>query len=52
MRICANTFRLAAILQGIVQRALHGNASSDQALVIGRRARKIAEVAWQQVSRL
>ena len=45
-------FRLAAILQGIVHRALQGNASSDQSLAVGRRARAIADVAWQQASRL
>jgi aminoglycoside phosphotransferase (APT) family kinase protein len=45
-------FRLAAILQGIVKRAIKGNASSDQALATGRRARTIADIAWQQVVRL
>ncbi len=45
-------FRLAAILQGIVHRALQGNASSDQALATGHRARTIADIAWQQASRL
>jgi aminoglycoside phosphotransferase (APT) family kinase protein len=45
-------FRLAAILQGIVKRALDGNAASDEALLTGRRARTIADVAWAQVERL
>ena len=41
-----NMFRLAAILQGIMARALQGNASSPQALESGRRARPLAEQAW------
>ncbi len=45
-------FRLAAILQGIVRRALDGNASNSEALTVGRRARTIADVAWQQVKKL
>jgi aminoglycoside phosphotransferase (APT) family kinase protein len=42
-------FRLAAILQGIMKRALDGTASSAQALETGMRARGIAEAAWLQV---
>ena len=42
-------FRLAAILQGIVKRALDGIAASGEALELGRRARTIADVAWKQV---
>ena len=45
-------FRLAAIMQGIVKRALDGNAASDQALEVGRRARTIADIAWKQVQAL
>ena len=45
-------FRLAAILQGIVRRALDGNASSSEALATGMRARTIADVAWMQVEKL
>ena len=41
--------RLAAILQGIMKRALDGTASSAQALETGMRARGIAEAAWLQV---
>ena len=41
-----NMFRLAGILQGIMARALQGNASSPQALEAGRRARPLAEQAW------
>jgi aminoglycoside phosphotransferase (APT) family kinase protein len=44
-----NLFRLAAILQGVLARALQGNASSEQALATGRRARDLAELAWSAV---
>ena len=49
-----NMFRLVGILQGIMARALQGNASSERALEAGRRARPLAEQAWalaQQVKR-
>jgi aminoglycoside phosphotransferase (APT) family kinase protein len=36
-------FRLAAIAQGVLKRALQGNASSDRANAAGASARKIAE---------
>jgi aminoglycoside phosphotransferase (APT) family kinase protein len=42
-------FRLAAILQGIMKRALDGTASSTEARETGARARTIAEAAWRQV---
>ena len=41
-----NMFRLASILQGILARALQGNASNAQALQSGQRARPLAEQAW------
>jgi aminoglycoside phosphotransferase (APT) family kinase protein len=47
-----NMFRLAGILQGIMARALQGNASSADAVEAGRRARPLAEEAWRQVERL
>jgi aminoglycoside phosphotransferase (APT) family kinase protein len=47
-----NLFRLAAILQGVMARALAGNAASTQALDAGRRARPIAELGWQQVEQV
>jgi aminoglycoside phosphotransferase (APT) family kinase protein len=47
-----NMFRIAAILQGVMARALQGNASSAQALETGRAARPLAEMAWSQVERL
>jgi len=37
-------FRLAAIAQGVLKRALQGNASSEQALSAGRMTRTIAEL--------
>lgn len=47
-----NMFRIAAILQGVLARALQGNASSAEALQTGRAARPISELAWAQVERL
>jgi aminoglycoside phosphotransferase (APT) family kinase protein len=47
-----NMFRIAAIVQGVMARALQGNASSAQALETGRAARPLAEMAWRQVERL
>jgi aminoglycoside phosphotransferase (APT) family kinase protein len=46
-----NMFRLAGILQGVLARALQGNASSATALEAGRRARPLAEQAWALVQR-
>jgi aminoglycoside phosphotransferase (APT) family kinase protein len=47
-----NMFRLVGIVQGIMARALQGNASSANALEAGKRAGVIAAVAWQQVERM
>ncbi len=47
-----NMFRIAAIAQGVMARALQGNASSEEALQTGRKARPLAELAWSQVERL
>ncbi len=41
-----NMFRLVGILQGVMARALQGNASSALALETGRRTRPLAEQAW------
>ncbi len=38
-------FRFAAIVQGVLKRALDGNASSPQAVEVGRLARPLAEMA-------
>jgi aminoglycoside phosphotransferase (APT) family kinase protein len=45
-------FRLAAILQGIMQRALKGNAASAAARAYGSRTRGIAELAWREAQRI
>ena len=50
--IIFNLFRLAGISQGIMARALQGNAASADALEMGRRARPLAELAWRQVEAL
>jgi len=42
-----NLFRIAAILQGVMKRALEGIASSEQALEAGRRAKPLAELGWR-----
>ena len=47
-----NLFRLAAIVQGVLARALQGNASNQSALETGRRARALSEAAWHQVERI
>ena len=47
-----NMFRLAGILQGVMARALQGNASSAQALEAGKRARPMAEAGWRQVEKI
>jgi aminoglycoside phosphotransferase (APT) family kinase protein len=47
-----NLFRLAAILQGIMGRAVAGNAASARALDAGRRARPIAELGWNEVEQI
>jgi len=47
-----NLFRIAAIAQGVMARALQGNASSAEAMQTGRAARPLAELAWGQVKRL
>ena len=47
-----NLFRLAAILQGIMGRVQAGTAASAQAEAMGRAARPVGELGWQQVERL
>ena len=44
-----NLFRMAAILQGILHRALQGSAASAEAEQTGRLARPMAEAGWRQV---
>jgi aminoglycoside phosphotransferase (APT) family kinase protein len=50
--IAYNMFRLAAILQGIMKRAVDGTASSARALEQGRRARPLAEMGWEIAQRV
>ena len=47
--IAFSMFRLAAILQGIAQRALAGTAADAGAANVGRQARVVADIAWRQV---
>lgn len=42
-----NLFRIAAILHGIAQRAAHGNAAANDAMVTGAKATPLAEIGWQ-----
>lgn len=42
-----NMFRAAAIFQGVMARALAGNAASAQAVETGKRARPMAEAGWR-----
>ena len=46
-----NMFRIAAILHGVLARALQGNAASANALEQGSRARIVADVAWDMAQR-
>ncbi len=45
-----NMFRMAAILQGILARALAGNAAAADAQATGERARLMAEAGWRVVT--
>ncbi|CAN5887078.1 phosphotransferase [soil metagenome] len=45
-----NLFRAAAIAQGIMGRALAGNASNVHALEAGQQARELAELGWAQLA--
>ncbi len=47
-----NMFRLSAILQGIMKRALDGTAASQQAIDAGKRARPMAEMGWEIARKL
>ncbi|HEX6834857.1 MAG TPA: phosphotransferase family protein [Rudaea sp.] len=40
-------FRLAAIAQGVLKRAMQGNASSERAMQAGQMARTIAQMGWK-----
>jgi aminoglycoside phosphotransferase (APT) family kinase protein len=47
-----NLFRAAAIFQGVMARAVAGNAASAQAVETGKRARPTAEFGWKLVENL
>jgi len=47
-----NMFRIAAILHGVLARALQGNAASRNAVETGSRARLVADIAWQMAQRV
>ena len=47
-----NLFRAAAIFQGVMARAVAGNAASAQAVETGKRARPTAEFGWKLVEKL
>ena len=47
-----NMFRIAAILHGVLARALQGNAASRNAIETGSRARLVADVAWAMAKRI
>jgi aminoglycoside phosphotransferase (APT) family kinase protein len=47
-----NMFRIAAILHGVLARALQGNAASANAVETGSRARLVADVAWGMAERI
>ena len=47
-----NMFRIAAITQGIMGRALQGNAASAEALEMGKATAPLAQLAWHQVQQL
>jgi aminoglycoside phosphotransferase (APT) family kinase protein len=49
--ISYNLFRMAAILQGIMRRALDGTAAAADALETGKKGRALAEIAWQYAQR-
>jgi len=50
--IAYNMFRGAAIVQGVMKRAMEGNAANQHALQVGRTARPTAEYGWQRVQKL
>jgi aminoglycoside phosphotransferase (APT) family kinase protein len=48
--VAYNLFRGAAISQGIMRRALDGSAASVHAMDAGRKARAVADTAWQRIA--
>ena len=50
--IAYNMFRGAAIVQGVMKRALDGNAASQHAIQVGKTARPTAEAGWSRVEKI
>jgi aminoglycoside phosphotransferase (APT) family kinase protein len=50
--IAYNMFRAAGIAQGIMGRVVDGTAASQHAVEVGRWARTMSELGWQQVERI
>jgi aminoglycoside phosphotransferase (APT) family kinase protein len=50
--VAFNMFRFAAILHGILGRAVRGTASNTQALEVGGKFARVAELAWAQIRSL
>jgi acyl-CoA dehydrogenase len=46
-----NLFRMAAILHGIGERAIAGNAAAPDAVETGRKAGGVAEIGWRCATR-
>jgi aminoglycoside phosphotransferase (APT) family kinase protein len=46
-----NLFRMAAILQGILRRAMDGTAAAADAIETGKKGRALAELALQYAQR-
>jgi aminoglycoside phosphotransferase (APT) family kinase protein len=49
--IAYNLFRMSAILHGIAQRAIDGNAAADDAVQTGAKAGPLAKLGWQSAMR-
>jgi aminoglycoside phosphotransferase (APT) family kinase protein len=47
--VAFSLFRLAAIVQGVYARGLQGNASSADAILVGKRAALLAQTGWSIV---
>lgn len=47
-----NMFRAAGIAQGIMGRVKDGTAASEHALEVGKSARRLAEMGWNQAQRI
>jgi aminoglycoside phosphotransferase (APT) family kinase protein len=50
--IAYNMFRGAAIVQGVMKRALDGNAANQHAIQVGKTARPTAEAGWRRVEKI